>query len=203
MKKSLTLPTSELVKTACDEFDRENAEVEGALTELFRQYPENTDARHVLLKVAALNALYSTQIRVYTKTIPNILDVARHISRNGAYIDSALAAGALEVVDFIARMTVPGKKKHIKFSFATKYCNWHRPSSYAICDARVDAYIACLRHDAHFAKFFGTGEEHWRYPRLHEFMTIFRAEHGLGAFTFKEIDKFLWKYGNFRDPGGE
>ncbi|HUB82158.1 MAG TPA: hypothetical protein VMB03_25350 [Bryobacteraceae bacterium] len=113
MKKSLTLPTSELVKTACDEFDRENAEVEGALTELFRQYPENTDARHVLLKVAALNALYSTQIRVYTKTIPNVLDVARHISRNGAYIDSALAAGALEVVDFIARMTVPGKKNHI------------------------------------------------------------------------------------------
>jgi hypothetical protein len=89
----LMRPTEELVRTACAEFDLENSEVEQALTELFSQYPRNSDLRRVLLKVVAVNSLYSTQIFVYSEKVPNVVDVARHIYKNAEAIDSALAAG--------------------------------------------------------------------------------------------------------------
>jgi len=78
MKTSFTVPTQELVKTACEEFDRDNLLIEQALTELFNQYPANAVLHHVLLKVVALNTLYSTQIPLYSETIPDLTDLARH-----------------------------------------------------------------------------------------------------------------------------
>jgi hypothetical protein len=89
MSATLTIPTQELVRAACETFDRDNPVVEPALTELFSQYHGNTDIRHALLKVVALNALYSTQIFIYSEKVPNVVDVARHIQQNGHYIDSA------------------------------------------------------------------------------------------------------------------
>jgi hypothetical protein len=191
----LTPPTEELVKSACEEFDRDNREIEEALTELFARYPGNRDLRHVLLKVVALNALYSTQIRVYAKMVPNVLDVATHIQRNGDEIDSALTIGSPEVVNRIAAVTVPEKKTRWFFSFATKYCSFHRPEFYPIWDSRVDRYISSLKDQPRFAEFFGTGEDRWRYSEFRRLITIFRDSYGLGSFSFKEIDKFLYTYG--------
>lgn len=76
MNSMLTTPTPELVRAACEEFNRDNMLVEQALTELFNQYPDNGVLSHVLLKVVTLNALYSTQIRAYSEAIPDLTDVA-------------------------------------------------------------------------------------------------------------------------------
>src|SRR5208282_2233175 len=92
-------PTAKLVRAACKQFDEENLTVEQALKELFNQYPGNNDLPHVLLKVVALNRLYSTQIFA-------VLDVARHIHRHAQEIDSALAAGSPEIVEKIAKVTL-------------------------------------------------------------------------------------------------
>jgi hypothetical protein len=35
----------------------------------------------------------------------------------------------------------------------------------------------------------------WQYPRYVEIITQFRMHYGLGEFGFKELDKFLWLYG--------
>jgi len=56
------VPNQSSVTAACKRFDEENAVVEQALAELFRQYPTNDNEAHVLLKVVALNRLYSTNI---------------------------------------------------------------------------------------------------------------------------------------------
>jgi hypothetical protein len=191
----LTTPTEELVRAACEEFDRDDPAIEQALTELFDQYPDNSDLRHVLLKVVALNSLYSTQISVYSETIPNVMDVSRHIYQNYHEIDLALAAGSPEIVDWIASVKVSGKKDRYYFSFATKYCGWHKPELYPIWDSRVDRYVGCLKGQPRFAEFFNTGKDHWSYPQFRKLMTIFRDCYGLGSCTFKDIDKFLWIYG--------
>jgi hypothetical protein len=34
-----------------------------------------------------------------------------------------------EVVDEIANISVPRKRDRCHFSFATKYCSWHRPEA--------------------------------------------------------------------------
>jgi hypothetical protein len=193
MTTAVQPPTAQLVDEAIKKFDEENAVVEDALKKLFTQYPANTNLSHVLLKVVALNRLYSTQIFA-------VVDVAQHIHRNGTEIDSSLAIGSPEVVDKIAKVTISksGKERN-NFSFATKYCSWHNPESYPIFDTQVDRYLWSLQKQAHFAEFF-IKNEFWDYSEFRKVMIAFRTVYGLESFTFKDIDKFLWLYGGKSSP---
>src|ERR1700683_3664825 len=128
------LPTEERVRAACREYDGDIAE--RALRELFTQYPRNSDRAHVLLKVVALNRLYSAGILA-------VYDVANHICQQE--IDAALSNGAPEVVDKIAKVTISSSGKQRGFwSFATKYCSWHNQPSYPMWDSRFCRYLRCL-----------------------------------------------------------
>jgi hypothetical protein len=139
------MPTEDLVRAACKEFDRDNRVIEEALRELFGQYPRNGDLRHVLLKCVALNALYSTQIPVHSEKIPNVVNMAEHIQRNSREIDGGVADGSPGVVDKIANIAVPGKPERCNCSFATKYCSWHKPEAYPIWDSHVLSYLSRLQ----------------------------------------------------------
>jgi hypothetical protein len=191
----LAIPTEALVSAACKRFDREELVIEQALKELFSQYPGNSDLRHVLLKVVSLNFLYSTQITAHSETFPNVVDVAQHICKNAQDIDAALAAGSPEVVERIAWISVPGKKDRNNFSFATKYCSWHKPELYPIWDSNVQNYLGRLQGQSEFAKGFNVNADHWTYAEFRGAMDAFRKHFALGSFTFKDIDKFLWLYG--------
>jgi len=118
MNALLIEPTADNVKYASKKFDEEFSVTETALGTLFGLYPTNTDPSHVLLKVVALNRLYSTQILA-------VHAVADHIYQNHQAIDDGLASGALEIVDKVACVKI-GEKDRINLSFASKYCNWHR-----------------------------------------------------------------------------
>jgi hypothetical protein len=185
MTAVLQTPNAERVRAACEKFDHENESIELALQELFQQYPGNSDLRHVLLKVVAVNSLYHTNIFALDT-------VARHIHANHKEIDAALAAGSHEIVDKIARVTIQGKKYNF-FSFATKYCNWHQPEKYCIYDSRVDQYLWNLHMQNSFAAFLHPNL--WDYPKFHSIVIAFRDFHGLHAFTLKELDKFLYLQG--------
>lgn len=191
MTATLQTPSVDKVKAACERFDRENEAAELALAELFQQYPDNTDLRHVLLKVVAVNALYHTNIYALDT-------VARHIHTRSKEIDTALASGSPQVVDTIAKVIVRGKV-HNFFSFATKYCSWHHPDKYPIYDSRVDSYLWNLQQQNRFAAAF-IHPHLWDYPRFHNIMVTFRDFHGLGSFSFKEIDKFLYLQGEPSPP---
>jgi len=186
MSAALEAPTAERVKAANLKFDHENELTEHTLEELFRQYPDNSDLRHVLLKVVAVNSLYHTCIFALDT-------VARHIHDNHKQIDAALASGSPEIVDLIARVKVKGKVYNF-FSFATKFCSWHNPTAYPIYDAHVDHYLWNLQQQDHFASFLHP--ELWNYPKFVQIMTAFRDAHKLSAFSFKEIDKFLYLEGS-------
>ena len=60
MNPAVETPSAERVKAACEKYDREHKLIEQSLEELVRQYPQNSDPRHVLLKVVAVNALEHT-----------------------------------------------------------------------------------------------------------------------------------------------
>jgi hypothetical protein len=185
MSTPLKMPTPELVKAACRQFDSENALVEQTLTELFHLYSTNSNPSQVLLKVAAVNALYRTSILA-------LQTVAEHISANHKEIDAALAAGAPEIVDTIARIKVKGQLFNF-FSFASKYASWHNPAAYPIYDSHVDAYLWKLQKEDHFFSFLHP--DLWTYPKFLKIMAEFRSFHGLKAFSFKDIDKFLYLEG--------
>ena len=191
----MNTPTAERVRAACKEFDREELAIEQALKELFSQYSGNSDLSHVLLKVVALNTLYSTQIFAHSEKLPNVVDVARHIHKNAKKIDAALAVGSPEIVETIAWVSVPGKKDRIFFSFATKYCSWHKPAAYPIYDSNVQRYLEFLQKQSDFAGDFNVSAPHWAYAEFREAMSDFRKHYRLDSFTFKEIDKFVWLEG--------
>ncbi len=188
MKAAPVLPTEELVRSACREYADDIADQ--ALTELFSQFPRNDSHAHVLLKVVALNRLYSAGVLA-------VYDVALHIYQHAAEIDAALKIGAPDIVDRIVSGTHvilrrTGKEIHF-WSFATKYCSWHNPTSYPIWDARVCRYLSSLKK-TEYAEF--SRPDLWeRYADFKNLMNRFRTQAKLESFTFKEIDHFLWKYG--------
>lgn len=69
MDEIVIKPSADDIRQADAEFDSENKILEEALKELFGQYPHNSQPAQVLLKVTALNTLYSTQIPLYRKSI--------------------------------------------------------------------------------------------------------------------------------------
>jgi len=176
------IPTPERVDAAIQKFDHDNELAEQALKELFRQYPGNGDLRHVLLKIAAVNSLCQTCIFAMDA-------VARHIHAHHEEIDSFLAAGSIEAVDKIAKVTIKGKVYNF-FSFATKYCSWQNPDAYPVYDSHVDHYLWTLQQHNRFASFLHP--DLWNYSRFHKIMTDFRKFHGLNSYSFKQIDKFFF-----------
>lgn len=194
---NLCEPTTELVRRAISDFEKDAEATEKVLRYLFDLFPTNTDLDQVRVKVKTLNTLYSTQIRA-------VEIVANHIQQNGEEIDRALAKGLPEVVSKIAKVKVKkGEEERNFFSFATKYCSWHRPDAYVIYDRFVEKYLWTLQKKVQFTKQPFKRKDLRVYPKLAEVIDTFRTYYRLEQFSFKEIDKFLWHSGNIAESSME
>lgn len=186
MKKNapvLEIPTADFVRSRILQFDRDNHVAEEALAMLIDAFPNNTDLRHVLLKVTAINALYNTQIH-------GLYRVAEHVFERS--IDNRLAAADLGVIDAIAIVDFRGKTRN-NYSFATKFCSWHRPDLFPIWDSRVERCLRGYQRQDRFDVF--TESDLWQYARFRTVIESFRRHYQLGAFSLKDIDKFLYQQG--------
>jgi hypothetical protein len=179
------------ILAACERFDEENAPIEKALEDLIKAFPRNTEIQHVLLKVMAINALYSTQIPIYSPRIPTLFEVADHIK--DLNIDAELERQNPELVGKIGFFESSIKGKRFNYSFATKYCSFHAPDGFPIWDSRVDEYLWHLRKVRAIATF--KREKLWRYPDFKDAVGEFRKEFGLTEFSFKQLDKFMYQEG--------
>lgn len=155
---------------------------EDALTQLVSQHPLNDGLPSVLLKVVTLNALYSTQIFA-------TFDLAAHIVHSD--VDSLLDGDPRRAVEVIASVELGGKKRHL-YSFASKYCSWHRPAVFPIMDALVKRVL------------WAYGEPvgvQLRKADLNDYRTFYSAlqafvnHFGLTSMTWKDLDKGLWMLG--------
>lgn len=162
---------------------------ESALNKLFwNMCPLNNSLDDVLLKVAALNTFYSTNIY-------NVFAVARHIV--SLDIDDRLEKGDESLVTDIASghgiKNIKSGKEIEFYSFATKYCSHHRPQVYPIYDRYVEELLVYLRDADQFSDF---RREDLR--NIHVFKkTLFKLQnfYSLESFSLKEIDQYLWQYG--------
>ncbi len=157
---------------------------EKSLNKLFLKLcPKNKKIEDVLLKVSALNDFYSTNIY-------DTYSVAENIIKNN--IDRPLAAGNLDIVNKIARVSV--KRKTINFySFATKYCSHHRPKFYPIYDSYVDKMLWYYRKRDQFSDFKRKSLK--EYPVFIEAINQFKKFYRLNKFKLRDIDNFLWMTG--------
>ena len=180
----LPTPDVELIRTECREYDSDNYNrvTDEALRELREQFPRNTELAQVLLKVLVLNKLYSTRVNDI-----DVLPMAKHIVSIG--IDPLLERGDPTAVGQIYTC----KSLKIYYSFATKFCSWHNPSAYPIYDRYAEECLWAYRNRDVFADF--KRKDLWYYDKVIAIVSAFRKHYGLEQFTFREIDKFLWRTG--------
>jgi hypothetical protein len=96
-------------------------------------------------------------------------------------------------VDAIANVQFKGKNRRF-YSFATKYCSWHRPERYPIFDSRVLVSLCAYRKQYSFARFIQ--DDLWDYRKFRAIIEDFRIRFHLEDFSFKDIDKFLYQTGS-------
>lgn len=157
---------------------------ESALEKLFKWLPDNKDINDVLLKSSALNDFYSTNIF-------SIYAVAKHILSIPNF-DQKLKVNDLGLVDEIRKVTINGKEKNF-YSFATKYCSHHNPEAFPIYDSYVDKILLAINKQCKFAKF--TRAELKNYSRFKEILSLFQEKFGLGDFSIRQLDTYLWLLG--------
>lgn len=158
---------------------------ESSLRKLFTQtYPLNVEMDDVLIKVCSLNDFYSTNIF-------SPFNVAKHIVE--LEIDQRLSDRDFSLVNDIAVVKVNGLKTINFYSFATKYCSHHIPEDYPIYDSFVEKMLMHFKRKDKFFKFKKDDLKH--YPTYREILMQFSNFYGLGAFTLKQVDKYLWQAG--------
>jgi hypothetical protein len=163
---------------------------ESSLKKLFgTTYPNNNNLDDVLIKVCSLNDFYSTHIYSPFK-------MAKHIvSLN---IDKRLANNDFKLVNDIAKVEVAKGKTKNFYSFATKYCNHHKPAIYPIYDSYVEKLLMHFKKADNFAQF--QKQDLKDYPKYQQILLQFREFYHLQSFNLKEIDKYLWQAGKKHFP---
>jgi hypothetical protein len=158
---------------------------EHALNKLFLEtYTKNTQIEDVLIKVAALNDFYSTQIF-------SVYPVAKQIvSLN---IDNRLLAGDYSLVEDIANVRMEsGENKHF-YSFATKYCSHHQPDKFAIFDSYVEKVLKYFRNEDNYGDFKDSDLK--IYEKFIGALNDFKMFYELEKYSLKELDRYLWLLG--------
>ena len=158
-----------------------------ALDARFSAYPKNTCPWQVLLKVTALNALYKTRIMNVYPVVETILGVGRKL-------DSLISRGDPTAVDLMKMVKFEKRKKTINFfSFASKYCHFHKPDRYPIYDQYVDAALRKLRRDKKLS-FKSDALNRESYAPFKSVIDAFVGMYAAGC-SYDAVDKFLWRKG--------
>ena len=191
MNASVPIPSEESVRKYLEIWEtlERYTLAEGALSLLFHKLcPDNTDIESVLLKVSALNDIYSTNIY-------DTYSVGKHIlSLN---IDDRLSNKDLSLVNEIAKVNMNGKVRNF-YSFASKYCSHHEPDAFPIYDSFVDKMLRHYRKTDKFEKF--RNDELKSYPRFIEIIGGLRKYYRVDEFSLRELDIFLWLAGKDSFP---
>ena len=181
-RNPLPIPTSKLLSQAVARFDSDAryGPSDSVLSRVFSHQPNNDVLQDILIKVVLLNGLYNTNVFAVTA-------MALHIQNLG--IDPELAPASPDLVDKIAWLKI-GENSRRHYSFATKYCSWHRPAEYPIYDSLVERLLWAYRAQHSFAQF--ARQDPQDYPKFKAILTKFRSYFELEEVSFRELDKFLW-----------
>lgn len=189
-------PTPELVAEYVKRFDEENNQADYykdiAIRKVFDAFPKNTETGGVFAKVEILNSFYGTRILDIDllKVVEDIirLDIDKRI--NGDTVD-------ISVVNDIAYKHESYDRN--LYSFASKYCSFHNPSKFPIVDSfsKGMLYYMNTSNNKDF-KFF---EQSFTQADLNNFFNYCKIYNAfinhfkLNKISFKNVDKYLWKYG--------
>ncbi|MBO5609300.1 MAG: hypothetical protein J5929_02840 [Eubacterium sp.] len=192
-----------LIDDYISKFDKKEKNVEEALKTLIENYPKNTDINEVMIKVAAIDSMYSTQLnrKIARDKISHVTVMSERI-KELKQIDKCLHSDnkttRMKAVQGIAIGNKEGYDD--AWSFASKYCSWHNQSGFAIFDkySRGTIYSVCKTKTNALDSIRVTYELLLNYETFYdicEHLIAVIKERYNKEYTFKQIDKFLWQYG--------
>lgn len=167
---------------------------DSAIIKLYSKFPNNTDLDEVLAKVTLLNAFYSTQILDM-----DLLNVSRDIVELN--IDSSIHGEKVDY-DIVNRIAYGGIFYQRKlYSFASKFCSFHNPAEFPIVDSYSKGMLYYMNNceDSRF-HFFTHGFTQNDLNNYHNYCKVYNAfvkHFKLENISYKEIDKYLWKYAKY------
>lgn len=157
-------------------------EQENILAELFSN-EDNSNLKIVLTKTIFLNEFYSTHL-------DNAVGMAKHIVNLN--INKKLKNNDISLVEDIA--FTPSKMKNA-YSFASKYCSWHKPDTYPIFDSYAKGVLYRMNEKFGFMPQFTQKSISSSYIFYCNVYKNFIHYFHLQNYTLKQIDRFLWLFG--------
>lgn len=183
-------PNSDEVRKYLKQWAEEGYEREdAALRLLFDTFPKNDNIDEVLLKVSTLDRLFTTHV-----SSRNVIEMAKQIVGIND-LDQRLDEPDHNVVEAIADRKATGKRQ---YSFATKYCAFHRPKLYPMYDSYVvNVLSTLLKQGETFDDLVLARGDIWNndYDVFRRSFFKFQRHYKLDEFSVREIDKYLWLVG--------
>jgi hypothetical protein len=157
------------------------------------QWKKATSLEDVLIKVSSVNSLYNTQVFA-------VYDMAEHIWDRR--IEDKILSGEVSAVEKIRTGHGIGKKRGYDrdfYSFATKYCHWHRPDAFPIYDEVVADVLWKLNgkggEEFNFKDRFTKKSMRESYPVFVGIVNDLIQEAGADNWHYQKLDHALWILG--------
>jgi len=154
-----------------------------AIFKICQQYLDNDNLDEVLIKCAVIDKFSSTNVF-------DLYKMADHIVRK--HIDERLENGDYSLVDEIAKFEIGGKMRNF-YSFASKYCHYHKPEKFAIYDSYVAKVLCAFPNDFRKIK---EDELREKYETFIDVLNGFNNTFKLNL-SFDNLDKYLWCMGRW------
>ena len=193
-----------IIKKSICEFNSTENDKERTLEFVFSDH-RNDRLEVVLTQVVLLNEFYSTRLNSNKsgskdgrKQPMDVVAMAHHIiawSDFSEYCMSEDSNKRFKAVEYIRKTS---KEYQDAYSFATKYCSWHNPNHYPICDSYSkgmlyylgrEGILPCERFTQDALKEYGY------FCQIYDMLINYLENNCNKKIGCRELDKFLWYYG--------
>lgn len=173
-----------------------------SVANLFKTFPKNKNVDEVMIKLAALDSLYTTHAKYLFYMAKNITSIKN--------VDERIDSGDLIVVNEISNFPyIDGDKKgnRNQYSLATKFCAFSNPEAYSIYDKWVKAVLVDLFEIEPYLELASLTSnkranlkkvlESKDYLLFNRIINCFREKYSdvFGDMSKTELDKYLWLAG--------
>lgn len=194
MPTTIALPniTKKTIEATLKRFDAEpngGNKINESLSKLFEKINDQNNENEVLIKVAALNHIYSTNI-IYIKPVAEKIK-SKISNREYSEKEYEHLVDAISTIEWKSPTT--GKTtKRINLSFASKYIHFLSNRRTPIYDSYIWIVMIGYLRKINIRITFNQPEN---YKEFHDKFNEFKRLYNLDKYNNYEIDKFLWLTG--------
>ena len=169
----------------------EGDELNENLLKLFQTFNDDSNKFHVIIKVAALNKIYSTAITNINPVVEKIVEASNENPTFKSINDYVEFVNKISKIKWINSKENSFERNNL--SFASKYVHFISSHKTPIYDSYIwiviNGYLA-QKNDAKIS--FANPKS---YREFYDTFERFKKEFQLEKYTNYQIDKFLWQYG--------